>query len=230
MKVREHSPLVRRLARAFGRLLFQWAENNGDSRTSHNVEGWLLRKLIARHSRTGRPFVVIDGGANVGDYTRLALSEASAAGCVAEVHVFEPSPHCLSILRTAFVGESVTVTGAALAAQDGEAPLFGGATGSSQASLTKRSLFHEEPADEVRVSKLRLGEYLTQNAISRVGLHKLDAEGSELAALQGLGDLLAPEIIDAIQFEYGGTTADAGINYSYANYVALAPRCRANGS
>src|SRR5262249_29672132 len=45
---------------------------------------------------------------------------------------------------------------------------------------------------------------------TRIDLLKLDVEGSELAALQGLAGRLRPDVVDAIQFEYGGTALDAG--------------------
>ncbi len=38
---------------------------------------------------------------------------------------------------------------------------------------------------------------------------KVDTEGHELSVLRGFGDLLSAEVIDCIQFEYGGTTLDA---------------------
>jgi hypothetical protein len=41
-------------------------------------------------------------------------------------------------------------------------------------------------------------------------LLKLDIEGFELAALRGAGERLTPQFIDVVQFEYGGTTMDAG--------------------
>lgn len=212
MKLRESSPWWRRVARTLGRQLFRLAENNDDPRLDHNGELWLLRRLLAAHAAEGqRPFVVGDGGANRGDYTRVILREARAAGRAVEVHVFEPSPHCVDELRRAFGAErAVHITGAALADHPGEAALFSGRQGSSQASLVPRPLLAPAAAETIQVPQLRLGDYLAAHAVPHLDLLKLDIEGSELAALRGLGERLRPEVIDVIQFEYGGTTADAG--------------------
>ncbi len=45
--------------------------------------------------------------------------------------------------------------------------------------------------------------------IDHIGLLKLDIEGMELAALHGLGEYLRPDVVAALQFEYGGTTLAA---------------------
>jgi FkbM family methyltransferase len=206
MKLREHSPWWRRVARTLGRQLYRLAENNDDPRPARNGERWLLRQLTA--ARAGQTFVAFDGGANAGDYTRLVLAAAHDANCLAEVHAFEPSPCNVERLQRTF-GAAVRVVGAALADRAGTAALFAGRSGSSQASLVART-GAPAPADEtIDVPLLRLGDYLETHQVGRIDLLKLDVEGSELAALRGLGPHLRPEVIDVIQFEYGGTAADA---------------------
>jgi FkbM family methyltransferase len=213
MKLRAQSPLWRRVARLLGRQLFRLAENNDDPRFSRNGEGWLLRRLLAEHARTGaaRAFVVFDAGANTGGYTREVLAAARLAGCGVAVHAFEPSPHCLDGLHRNFGAEpAVRVIGAALADRTGAAALHDGRAGSSQASLVPRDVLSGDPAAAITVPLLRLGDYLEAHAVAHIDLLKLDIEGSELAALRGLGDRLRPDLIDVIQFEYGGATIDAG--------------------
>jgi FkbM family methyltransferase len=213
MKLRTQSPLWRRIIRLLGRQLFRLAENNDDPRFSHNGEGWLLRRLLAAHARTGagRAFVVFDAGANAGEYTREALAAAQRAGCGVAVHAFEPSPHCLETLRRNFTAEpAVRIIGAALADRNGEASLHDGRAGSSQASLVPRDVLSGAAAATITVPLLRLCDYLEAQAVTQVDLLKLDVEGSELAALRGLGERLRPDVIDVIQFEYGGAAIDAG--------------------
>jgi FkbM family methyltransferase len=212
MKLRSQSPLWRRIARRLGRQLFRLAENNDDPCVTSNGEGWLLHRLLAAHARTGqdRSFVVFDVGANVGDYTRATLSAARQERCGVVVHAFEPSPHNIQRLRVDFGSEpAVRIVGAALSDRNGEASLYGGRDGSSQASLVARE--RTSPiAATVTVPLVRLENYLEGLGEYPVDLLKLDVEGSELAVLKGLGDRLRPDIIDVIQFEYGGTAIDAG--------------------
>ncbi len=214
MNIHRQSPFWRRGVRTLGRLLFRLAENNDDPRLSRNGEGWLLRQLLATHARTGagRACVVFDAGANVGDYTRAVLVAAGRAGCAVQVHAFEPSPHCLDGLRAGFGAETrVRIVGAALTDRVGEALLHDGRAGSSQASLVARDLpGGGGAAAAIPVPLLRLGDYLQTEGIARVDLLKLDVEGSELAALRGLGERLHPAVVDVIQFEYGGAALDAG--------------------
>lgn len=214
MMVREQSPLWRKIVRTLGRQIFRLAENNDDPRLECNGERWLLRELLRAHAageESRRPFVVFDAGANAGDYTRLVLREAQSVGCMVEVHAFEPAPACLEILRREFGASSaVRIVGVALTDRTGEASLHGGKAGSSQASLVARGGADTDPAGTITVPLLRLGDYLEKQAIAHVDFLKLDVEGAELAALRGLMERLRPDVIDAVQFEYGGTAIDAG--------------------
>jgi FkbM family methyltransferase len=261
MKPRDRSPLWRRAVRLAGRQLFRLAENNDDPDMARNGEAWLLHELIAAHQATGggRPFVVIDGGANRGEWSRAVFDAADAVGVTAEVHAFEPSPACVVELREKFGGEKgFHLVSQALSDRAGEATLHDGGAGSSQASLVPRAEHEGGATAAITVPLARLGDYLTAQRIARVDLLKLDVEGHELAALRGLGERLRPEHVDLIQFEYGGAALDAGTSlrdlyrllesrgfvlaklfpqalelrdyrawmdhFSYANYVALAPR------
>jgi FkbM family methyltransferase len=213
MNVRHRSSLWRRLARRLGRELFRIAENNEETRIARNGERWLLRELLRAHVRGGgrSPCVVMDAGANIGGYTRELLELAGEAGCAVDVHVFEPSPHCVEILCRDFAAAAnVRIVATALADHVGDAVLHGGKAGSSQASLVARPGLTRDPAAALRVPVARLDEYLEAHSTGRVDLLKLDVEGFELAVLRGAGERLTPRCIDVIQFEYGGTTMDAG--------------------
>lgn len=214
MRIRTRSPLWRRVARILGRQLFRVAENNDDPRMERNGEEWLLRTLLAEHraARPGETFVLVDGGANRGDYSRSALRIARAAGVALDVHAFEPSPACGAVLRREFAGEpAFRLVARAVGDRTGEAVLHDGGTGSSLASLVPRAEHSQESGAAIRVPVARLDDYLTTEAIPRVHLLKLDVEGHELSALQGLGACLAPERVEVIQFEYGGAALDAGV-------------------
>jgi FkbM family methyltransferase len=214
MKIRARSPWWQRLVRRLSRAGFRWAENNGDACIARNGERWLLGELLRAHRAEprARPFVAFDVGANVGDYTSLILDEGRRAGCAVDVHAFEPSPVAAAQLRRRVAAEAaVRVAEVALADRAGEGTLHDGAAGSSHASLYERRLPPSVGAGVARVPLQRLDEYLGRHGVARVDLLKLDTEGSELAVLRGLGDRLDPAVVDVIQFEYGGTTRDAGV-------------------
>ena len=213
MKLRERSPLWRRAARLIGRQLFHVAENNDDPRPERNGERWLLGEILAPRAGEETPRrVIFDVGANVGEYSRLVLSVAEQRRQPVELHMFEPSPRCLEALRREFAARpDVRIVGAAASDRAGVAALHGGAAGSSQASLVARAGVSGAAGDAIEVPLLRIGDYLAENGVARVDLLKLDVEGSELTALLGLGERLRPDVVDVIQFEYGGTAVDAGI-------------------
>lgn len=212
MKVRNHTPLWRRALRKGGRLLFDVAENNGVWDIDRNGERWLIAHLLS--SRAGQvgaePFVILDIGANGGDYTAAALEEADRLQRTVVVYALEPSARAADGLRARFIGEPrVVVVQAAAGNHRTTAQLYGGELGSSQASLISREVLTGVGA--VAVPVIRLDDCLQDRSIGRVDLLKLDVEGFELAALEGLGAKLDPQVVDAIQFEYGGTTLDAGV-------------------
>jgi FkbM family methyltransferase len=210
MRVRTHTPLWRRLIRKSGRKLFDFADNNGESDISRNGELWLIGSLLASHLASGsvQPFTVIDAGANTGDYTAVVLRESHRYGCAVTVHALEPSARSAARLVARFAGDArVRVVRAAVGDRTGNALLYGGESGSTQASLISREVLAGAEATEVPM--LRLEDFLVEREIAFVHLLKLDVEGFELAALEGLGSRLHPGSVDVIQFEYGGTTLEA---------------------
>lgn len=209
MRLSRRSPAWRRALRLAGRLLVRWAENNDNARTDTNGEEYWVRSLLKRHAvrHAGRRFVAVDAGANRGGFTRLLLQAGAAAECSVEVHAFEPQPTCVTELQQAFAGNAqVHIVAAAVGDQVGSIALFG------QPGSTHASLFDRASAGTAvgNVSVVRLDRYLAERGLPMIDLLKLDVEGYEFAALLGLGEDLRPDKIGAIQFEYGGTTLDAG--------------------
>lgn len=203
------------MARALGSRCLRWAENNDEPRIDRNGERWLLRSLATAHAARfpAQPFVAFDVGANEGDYTRAVLEDVGAIGGAVEIHAFEPSPVAAEKLRQSLpAGNAVRIVEVALSDWTGETRLFGGKSGSSQASLVDRPATDAIAGTEIVVPVQRLDQYLAQQSVSRVDLLKLDVEGLELSVLRGLGQQLHPGVVDVIQFEYGGTTRDARVS------------------
>jgi FkbM family methyltransferase len=152
--------------------------------------------------------VFIDAGANRGDYSTMVVEMADSAKRDVEVHAFEPSSTCVQMLKAAFSDRpTVHIIQAALSDKSGEG-LLHGEDGSTQASLIARTDIVQSH-ESVTVQLVALADYISASRLKRIDLLKLDVEGSELMALVGLREYLSPDIVDIIQFEYGGTSLDA---------------------
>jgi FkbM family methyltransferase len=213
LMLRRPSRVTSRL-RAWSLRLFDLLENNNEERATRNGESALVEAVLrscAAHT-VDRP-VIFDVGANAGDYTALVLDRARTLGVAPAIHAFEPLRATFEGLAARMAHEpQVTLNRVALSDRTGTATLHFAAAVGSQASLARRDLRYlgldqtlEEP-----VACTTAAAYLSQKDLAHIHLLKLDVEGHELQVLRGLGERLSPKVIDFIQFEYGGTTLDAG--------------------
>lgn len=172
-------------------------------------EGALL-EMVRRNLRD-RDLVVVDGGANIGDYARLVRT---VLGSAPHIICVEPSAVSFEKLQRSLGGDPHnTLVRAALSDADGQSTLYGDAPGSSQSSLVKRDLQYigltVEDLEQVRTTTL--SNLVDEVGIQHINLLKLDIEGNELNALLGARDLIARGAIDVIQFEFGGTNVDSRV-------------------
>lgn len=178
----------------------------GPSQTGETGE---LRALeLLAQAWGGKPLTVFDVGANAGQWA----TEATQILPLAAIHCFEPSSTARAELGRNLRHPALRAHDFALGDRDGEAPLFSDESGSQLSSLYKRRLdhygHHFEPVAIVPVR--RLDSFCAEAGISRIDLLKLDAEGGELAALHGCGQMLTDGSIEVIQFEFG-TTPEARV-------------------
>lgn len=134
------------------------------------------------------PRVVIDAGANVGNWTRLARSVFGEAN----VHMIEPQPACRAVLedlvrrsaRLACHPVAITEPGVA------RVRLVGGGTGGGGTGA-RVARTHESAADQIECPATTL-DTLFALRVTRGDrtLLKLDLEGHEEAALRGAAELL----------------------------------------
>ncbi len=162
-------------------------------------------------SQCKEKLILFDVGANEGNYTQFLIEQLEKQGIQDyEIHLFEPQQTCYESLKKRFSSNSkIAINKVALSDESGDKVIFTDFQGSSSASLYNRKEIKLEQQEMVTLSKL--SEYITNRKIPYISLLKIDTEGNEKKVLLGAESYLTPDIIRAVQFEYGGTYLDAGI-------------------
>ena len=149
--------------------------------------------------------VVLDVGANRGDFTRSVLQESTTCSVTA----FEPNPSLLGILRG--IPESrLIVVPCAVGATHGSVTLHNycdalGSEMSAHGSIYPDVLSTVHSASEitsVQVEMISLDDYLADRDIGDVHYLKIDTEGNELEVLRGARKLIGSDAFWFIQFEF----------------------------
>lgn len=169
---------------------------NLDYDFSTNGEGRVLETL-ARFE----PRVVLDVGANVGAWARLAVSRLEHA----VVHAFEIAPSIFAELSANCAGEPrIIPNNLGFDEKPGEVALNlvgGGHHENSSVYPRDRRWAVVEAVVPCKVSTL--DAYLTEKNIETVDFLKIDTEGMDHRVLRGAELALRRRAITAIQFEYG---------------------------
>ena len=140
------------------------------------------------------PSVIIDGGANVGEFSRLARKTWVQARIV----MVEPQPACEVSLRALATKGGFDVVMAALGREKGTLRLAATSTSTS----TGAYVIGEDQAtsgSELKVPVVTLEDLIVQVGASGPIFLKLDLKGYELTALQGAGPAL--DRVDAVLTE-----------------------------
>ena len=220
--------ILRRKLRSLLVLAFEMIENNNNAKFAENGERFFVRELFKFLAKNAQaPFVMFDVGANVGNYSRMLLDQARQDGTQVEVHIFEPAIRCVNELRERF-GDlaNVQIVDNAISNKNGTAKIFFDQPGSALASLYRRNLdqygIEMNASEEIRT--VRLDDYVRHSRLRHIHFIKLDVEGHESAALDGMGQYLDRAFVDFVQFEYGGANLD-----SASSLMQLFARFRAAG-
>lgn len=166
----------------------------------------LLRQLktaLQGHS----PVVIVDGGANLGDY---ALEARRVFGPTAQIYSLEPAPDTFAELSRRVEGQGIHCLPFGLSDSPGEAQLYSSEPGSTIASLyaQKNPLRPFRPEFSSTVRLRTLDELFLEHGWDHIHLLKLDLEGHEYSALLGASQALRRGAIGYIQFEFGEVHLD----------------------
>jgi FkbM family methyltransferase len=194
MKVIRASALVRKLMWRPGRKMYTYARGDRQNDPRINGEYWLLEHVV---KTSPGPQVLLDVGANKGDWTAQALGLTQASKEV-HVHAFEPSLVTRSMLSARFVeSPAVTIQPYALCETVGEATFYSNEDGAGTNSLSSTSGLKEEI-----VKLITVDDFIQQSGIDSVSMVKIDTEGFDLLVLKGADKVLSEGLIELVQFEY----------------------------
>ena len=128
--------------------------------------------------------VMMDLGANIGDYTQLA---ATLVGSRGHVYAFEPAPENAAHLRHRFEGTvHVSVVEAAVGAHSGVAAFFLDRRNNTRHSLARGNV--GKSGATITVPLVALDDY--RRKVPRVDVIKMDVQGAESDVIRGASGML----------------------------------------
>lgn len=190
--------LGRRNLVRFARLLTMESRLDSGNDMAENGETMVHRVLLGDVS-AGRQLVVLDVGANAGEWTKRLLDQAGAANLT--VHTFEPASTTYALLTKNLAGFSsrVLLLNQALSNEVGAASFFVVGAGLGTNSLHKGA---NQVESTERVQLNTVDAYCRDTKISQIDLLKIDAEGHDLNVLEGAKAMFEARAISMVQFEY----------------------------
>jgi len=190
-------PLIRSLIWRFSRKLYRIARREANGYFETNGEYWLLRNALEEADR-GKVSILLDIGANKGNWSQNAENLLLRYDKLGHVHAFEPASFTFSYLAEKFKGSDlVSMHNLAMSNQSGEAEFF--VIGEFRGT---NSLLKNDGATIEKVRTLRLDDFLDMEQIEHVLILKSDTEGHDLSVLLGGAEALRKGRIDVWQFEY----------------------------
>lgn len=203
---------IKRKIRGLSLRIFNTIENNGNTKFEKNGEKIFIDNLFDFFSKEGgEKKTIFDIGANIGEYSKMIEEKAIKLNVNINLHLFEPTQSCFSILLNKFNAENITINNFGISNENGVATIFYDKKQSGLASLYRRNLdSYDLKLDQKEEIKLRrLSDYIEEENILHIHFIKIDIEGHELKAFEGVESYLNGSFIDFIQFEYGGANLDS---------------------
>ena len=192
LKSNSHSKFFKVLA-GFGRALNRFYENRNHDIYS-NGEITILKKLSKLNSK-----IVIDGGANIGDYSLLINKIIPSC----KVFCFEPVNNTFNTLLSKTKNiDNINAINKGLYKENCSMNMnvYDSHTHSSLYEMQK---FSNEQLKTQESILVKGDDFLKENSIEKVDFLKIDIEGAEYDALLGFKQSILEGKIRVIQFEYG---------------------------
>jgi len=202
-------PMIRRLSWRLGRRLYCAARGEpARNLPLDNGEVDLARRVITSASPEAS-LVIVDVGANIGDWLRPVLDALPAdrlETAQTRLFAFEPVPDTQEVLRQGVKkhprGNLVSIEERALSNACGKAQMatFGNHGGTN--SLCALGQIGELVKGSLTVDVTTLTDFVAERGLDYIDLVKIDTEGFDRLVLEGARPLLAAGRISVAQFEY----------------------------
>lgn len=205
---------------------FKMVLDRGDSDISRQIhnQGWYVdekfdTEIFRKYLKSG--MTLVDLGANVGFYTIFGRSIVGNKG---RVFAFEPFPRNAELISASVKANAfanVTVVQSAVSNINGRTTLFLSPDASSEHSLLDLDFPHKRRRKirrSIRIKSVRLDDYFMKNVSdTHVDFVKMDIEGSEFNALEGMQKILAEnkKVIIMTEFWPNGFRKDGRDPYEF---------------
>jgi len=193
--------------------VFKRIENNGNAKFETNgEEKFLLQWFDKIKANKDKEYTFFDVGANIGKYCEMLLNLSQKNQLKLKIFAFEPTKSCLKELYKKFDASTiVNIIPFGASNEAGAFNIYYNAEKSGFASLYQRDLdrINIQMNQSETIKTLRLDAVIKEKNIEHIHFLKIDIEGHEIKALEGLGEYLNTQFIDVIQFEYGGANLDS---------------------
>lgn len=189
----------------------------------------VLKILDKSTAKSDGELLILDAGANVGDY---ALSAVKNVHSNKKIYCFEPVKDTFQLLSNAVSSYSfIQPINKGLGKDSCSIEIFKNAVENKHASLYQRNMDHWDnkfsltEAESVEI--IAFSEFASAYQLNHVHLLKMDTEGHEFSILQGAESWLNKQKIDMIQFEFGVCNVDSKVFFKdffhllNPNYVIL---------
>lgn len=193
--------LGRENAYRLGRSLYMQSRNDIPNDIASNGERMVQRAIVDAWDFSAKKLVVVDCGANVGDWS-LAFLEACGRSRSkdVELYAFEPVSSTTKVLRERLCHfSSVSIFEMALSSESGMTVMY--VVGDGWGTNSLHSLNNGEEK-KISITRITMFDFCMDNSIDTVHFLKCDAEGHDMDVIKGALPLLRQGRICVLQFEY----------------------------
>lgn len=186
---------IRKFGWVIGRRIYLIARGELTNNPLNNGEYWLLQNLF-RIKSDENEIILMDIGANIGEWSNRAMSEATRHDISVFIHIFEPSPDSYIKLINNTKSRQVAINNVVVSNNCEDVTFYVGNNCDQTNSL------YEKEGEKHLVQSITIDKYLQNHNIDTVDYIKSDTEGHDYNVLLGAEESLTKGVISLFQFEY----------------------------